>query len=344
MKTGYGLITCQAHPDDLRSEAERYRDAIEQAVEAERLGFDSVWVSEHHFVDDGYMPSVLPMCAAIAARTSRITIGTAVVLVPFYWPLRLAEDAATVDLISGGRFILGLGQGWRPEEFDAFSVPPQSRARILQDTVTVLRQAWSGGTVSGGELSSYPNVAVRPKPVAAGRIPIWIGATVERSIRRTGRIADGFIAGGGLEEPYTPEEFQRQLTWINEERETLDDAGLFTPCMFLPTYASNGSDPWSQVRDYVHYTYWKYEDMAYARSRTKASKKPPPLSRERETFLRENGIIGTPEAVAEKIRSFAEVAGSEFHFIARLYWPGMTRERQLETMRTFANSVIPLLR
>ena len=344
MKTGYGLITCQGHPDDTRSEVERYHDAIEQAVEAERLGFDSVWVSEHHFVDDGYMPSLLPMCAAIAARTSRITIGTAVVLAPFYDPLRLAEDAATVDLISGGRFILGLGQGWRPEEFDAFNVPPQSRARILQDTVITLRQAWSGGTVSGGGRLSYPHVAVRPKPVAGGGIPIWIGATVERSIRRTGRIASGFIASGNLEEPYTPEEFRSQLAWIYEERKTLDNPTPFTPCMFLPTYASTEADPWSQVRDYVHYTYWKYEDMADARSRTEPPDKPPSLSRERETFLRENGIIGSPEAVAEKIRRFAEVAGSEFHYIARLYWPGMSSEHQLETMSTFANRVIPLLR
>ena len=344
MKIGFGLITCQAHPGDTRSESERYHDAIDQAVEAERLGFDSVWVSEHHFVDDGYMPSVLPMCAAIAAKTSRIAIGTAVVLVPFYEPLRLAEDAATVDLISGGRFILGLGQGWRPEEFDAFRVSPQSRGQLLQDTVDTLRQAWSGGTVSGGDLLSYPNVAVRPKPATAAGIPIWIGATVERSIRRTGRIANGFIAGGGLEEPYTAEEFGDQLAWINEERNALGNSAAFTPCMFLPTYASTDSDPWSEVRDYVHYTYWKYEDMAYARGRTEPSKKPPPLAPGRETFLRENGIIGSSEAVAEKIQRFAEVAGSEFHYIARLYWPGMTRERQLETIHTFADSVIPLLR
>ena len=344
MKIGYGLITCQAHPDDRRTESERYCEAIEQAVEAERLGFDSVWVSEHHFVDDGYLPSVLPMCAAIAARTSHIEIGTAVVLVPFYEPLRLAEDAATVDLISGGRFILGLGQGWRPEEFEVFNVSPQNRARLLQDTVITLRQAWSEGTVTGAELFQYPDVAVRPKPVAAGGIPVWIGATVERSIRRTGRIADGFIAGGGFEEPYTPEEFRCQLAWINEERKAVDNTTTFTPCMFLPTYASTDADPWNRIRDHVHYTYWKYEDMAYARSRTGPSKKPPPLTQGRETFLRENAIIGSPEAVAEKIRRFAEVAGREFHYIARLYWPGMTRERQQETMHTFADTVIPLLR
>ena len=344
MKIGFGLITCQAHPRDTRTGTERYRDAIGQAVLAEQLGFDSVWVSEHHFVDDGYMPSVLPMCAAIAAKTGRITVGTAVVLAPFYEPLRLAEDAATVDLISGGRFILGLGQGWRPEEFDAFGVSPRSRGRLFQDTVTTLRQAWSGGTVSGGGLLSYPDVAVKPKPASASGIPIWVGATVERSIRRTGRIADGFIAGGGLQEPYTPEEFRTQLAWIHEERQALDNPPDFTPCMFLPTYASTGSDPWSQVRDYVHYTYWKYEHMAFARSRTEPSGKPPPLARERETFLRENGVIGSPEAVAGKIQRFAEVAGSGFHYIARLYWPGMSGERQLQAMHTFAESVIPLLR
>ena len=82
IRCGVGLITCQRAPGETRSNVELYADALAFAEEAERLGFDSVWVSEHHFVDDGYLPSLLPMCAAIAARTARVEIGTALLLAP----------------------------------------------------------------------------------------------------------------------------------------------------------------------------------------------------------------------------------------------------------------------
>src|SRR5438067_4545179 len=142
MRFGYGLITCQRPPDDPRSDADLYREAVERSVAAERAGFDSVWVSEHHFLDDGYMPSLLVTAAAIAQATTHITIGTAVLLAPLYEPLRLAEDAATVDLISGGRFVLGLGAGWRTEEFDVLGVPISGRGAAMRKTVKVLRGAW----------------------------------------------------------------------------------------------------------------------------------------------------------------------------------------------------------
>src|SRR4051794_40967096 len=156
MRVGYGLITCQRHPADPRSDVELYADALSLAEEAEQRGFDSVWVSEHHFLDDAYMPSLLPVCAAIAARTRRIEIGTGVLLAPLIHPLRLAEDAATVDLISAGRLILGLGLGWRDEELEAFGVASRDRVRLLEESIAVLREAWGDGLAGG--------VPVTPKP------------------------------------------------------------------------------------------------------------------------------------------------------------------------------------
>ena len=128
MRLGFALLTSQHHPDDPRSDAEIYRAAIELGVAAEAAGFDSVWTSEHHFVDDGYLPSQLPVLAAIGARTSRIRLGTGVLLAPMFDPLHLAADAAIVDLLSAGRLILGLGLGWRDEEFDGLVASPR-RAR-----------------------------------------------------------------------------------------------------------------------------------------------------------------------------------------------------------------------
>ena len=122
-QVGFGLITCQHHPDDGRTDVEIYRDAIDLAVEAERTGYDSVWTSEHHFFDDSYASSQLPLLAAIGARTTHVRLGPCVVLAPLYDPVHLAEDVATVDLITAGRLVLGLGLGWREEEFAGFGIP-----------------------------------------------------------------------------------------------------------------------------------------------------------------------------------------------------------------------------
>lgn len=338
MEFGFGLITCERYPGDPRSGVDLYADALDLAAEAERLGFDSVWASEHHFVDDAYLPSLLPMCAAIAARTSRIRVGTGVVLAPFYDPLRLAEDAAVVDLISGGRSTLGLGVGWRAEEFDALGVPIAERGRRLEAAVGILRQAWADGLVTADDRTDGVNVM--PKPAQAGGPPIWIGALEEPAIRRAGRIADGFM---GTE--VTPASFGEQVGWAREELERRGgDPSRFGLSLHLPTFAWRDGDAWERVREHAYYVEWKYEDMDGARARTGPPSPPPPLGAEEEAGLRERCLVGSPEEVVDRVAAFAEAAGGDVHFIARLYWPGMDPAVQREAMAVFADEVIPKLR
>jgi alkanesulfonate monooxygenase SsuD/methylene tetrahydromethanopterin reductase-like flavin-dependent oxidoreductase (luciferase family) len=332
MEVGFGLISCQRPAEDARSDQDLYREALELAAEAERLGYDSVWVSEHHFVDDAYMPSVLPVCAAIAARTERIRIGTALLLAPLIDPLRLAEDAFTVDLLSAGRLTLGLGLGWREEEFDALGVPLRERVARLRRAVDVLRTAGAGELVDG--------VAVTPGPAQPGGPPLWIGAMAEPAVRRAGRIADGFM---GTE--VTPESFGEQVRWAREELERAGrDPDSFTWSLHLPTFAWPGGGAWERVRDHHWYVTWKYEDMDAARSRTQPAAPTPPLPAAREAELRDSIVMGTPEQVAEQLRAFGDAAGGNLHYIARLYWPGMDPALQREAMAVFAEQVIPLVR
>src|SRR5919106_2232508 len=138
------------------------------------------------------MPSLLVLAAAIAQATERVQIGTGVLLAPLHDPLRVAEDAATVDLISGGRFILGLGAGWRNEEFEVFGVDQAARTGRVRETVHVLRGAWVPGAFSfTGNHFSFKDVNITPKPTKP--IPIWLGGFAPGAIRRAGRIGDGFL-------------------------------------------------------------------------------------------------------------------------------------------------------
>jgi probable F420-dependent oxidoreductase len=339
MRLGYGYLTCQRHPDDPRSDAELYREAIEVGMELEHAGFDSVWTSEHHFVDDGYMPSQLPLLAAIAARTSRIRLGTGVLLAPLFDPLRVAEDAATVDLISNGRLILGLGIGWRDEEFAGFGVPMGERGSRLEGHLAVLRQAWSDGLVTGDDRHyRYDGLNVTPKPAQPGGPPIWLGAHVERAVRRVGRLADGYLGG-----PTSPRSLARRMDWIREEAVAAgrDPEGI-SANLYRMTFAWSDGDAWERIRDAAWYMDWKYDDMGETRG-SRERKRPPRMTAEQEDALRSHMIVGTPQQVAERILEYADVLGAEGTYVARAHFAGLDPAVGAESRRVLAEEVLPLV-
>ena len=169
--------------------AERVQAALDMCEWADRHGAMALTVSEHHGADDGYLPSPLVMASAIAARTSNAMITVAALVAPFHDPLRLAEDAAVVDLVSGGRLVLIVGGGYLPAEFAMFDVPMSERPQRVRETFATLRAAWTG------EPFDYRGrtVQVTPAPTNPGGPMLLLGGTSEGAARRAARIADGFV-------------------------------------------------------------------------------------------------------------------------------------------------------
>jgi alkanesulfonate monooxygenase SsuD/methylene tetrahydromethanopterin reductase-like flavin-dependent oxidoreductase (luciferase family) len=157
-----------------------YRENLDQVAWAEELGFESVWLSEHHVTEDGYLPSPFPMLAALAERTRTMRLGTSIMLAPFVHPLRFAEDVAVADQLSGGRVEIGLGLGYRAREFELLDVPIAARAARTETLVETARRAWNDGTVT-------PPSHQRPEP------PLWIGGATAAAARRAARLGCGFL-------------------------------------------------------------------------------------------------------------------------------------------------------
>jgi alkanesulfonate monooxygenase SsuD/methylene tetrahydromethanopterin reductase-like flavin-dependent oxidoreductase (luciferase family) len=169
--------------------ADRYRAALDMAEWADNLGAVALILSEHHGSDDGYLPSPLPLAAAIAARTTNVRINLAALVASFHDPLRLAEDIGVVDLISEGRLDLIITNGYVGEEFAMFDQPIGRRAQRTTELVSVLRQAWTG------EPFEYRGrtVTVTPRPHQVGGPKISLGGSTEPAARRAARIGDGFM-------------------------------------------------------------------------------------------------------------------------------------------------------
>jgi len=177
---GVGIYTDMRNPPAWRRPwAEHYGRTMDRIVGAEDMGLDSVWVTEHHFFEDGYLPQPLTLAAAIAGRTRRMRIGTAVMLAPLRPSVQIAEEAAVVDLVSGGRLELGLGAGYRRPEFTAFGADPSERFRSLRRSVREIRRLWAEG-------------AATPPPVQ-DPVPIWLGLMTARGARAAGRLGTGLL-------------------------------------------------------------------------------------------------------------------------------------------------------
>ncbi len=336
MGLGFGLLSAQLRPGET-DWTRAYDETITLAVEAERLGFESVWTTEHHFVDDGYMPSLLVVSAAIAQATSRIGIGTGVILAPLHHPLRLAEDAATVQLLSHGRLRLGLGLGWSETEFGGLGADARRRGAAMEEILQILPKAWSGEPFTHeGPVYWIPTLGVRPTPPST--IPVLIGGGAEPAIRRAARHADGIFANAPADA------FVRQVGWALDECERIGrDPATFRfvhYSVLLP--GATREDAMASYRDALWAMQWKYSDMEASAARPLPAVAPPPLDVTDEQLTRGRATFaGPPEELVGALLDIRRRAGVEVELVARSHFPLLSLDAQLELMAQLAAGVAP---
>lgn len=174
------------------ADSQGYESFIQYVQDAERLGYQSFFMVEHHFTGQGQVSASLTLLAYLAARTSRIRLGTAVVVLPWHNPVLIAEQVATLDLLSGGRFDFGVGKGYRRAEFDGFCIPPEEASERFDEAIAVIRRAWTSEERFShhGKRWHFENVVVEPAPVQRPHPPLWLAAGSTESIQRAAR--EGF--------------------------------------------------------------------------------------------------------------------------------------------------------
>lgn len=322
---------------------QRWEEVLESAAVAEDSGFDGFFLPEHHFMATGFCSSPLIALAAIAARTRTLRLGTAVIVLPCYHPLKLAEDGAHLDLLSNGRLILGVGMGAVQEESRVFGVPNRELASRFEETLSVVQKAWTEDEFSfSGRHFSFSNVHVTPMPVQKPSPPIWMGGMSEPGVRRTGRMGLPWLTG------LMPRRTVLQR-WAHVYGEQCKANGHEPRVVVI-------RDGWvAEDRAAVQNVWWPYarqEHWRYVTQVTPAmAEMDPSLSRVRrleEFALEAHGedrlIVGTPDDVISSLKSFQGTLATDYVILRFRLVTGPSHQATLRCLRLFGREVIPKMR
>ena len=182
------------------SEQDRYyAEAMEQVLHAERLGYNSVWFTEHHFTRHGIVSATTSVLAYLAGVTNTIRLGTAVTVMPFHNPVQLAEQTATVDVLSNGRLDLGVGRGYQWGEFHRMNIPMDEASRRFEESMEILTRSWTSAEPFDhhGEFWSFNDLTVLPRPVQQPHPPVYVAASGADSVARVVRNDWNLLIGQG---------------------------------------------------------------------------------------------------------------------------------------------------
>jgi luciferase family oxidoreductase group 1 len=340
MAIKFGTFLLMQSPS-ARPSPEMYTRAVDMAQAAETLGFRNIWLAEHHFSTYGYVSRPAQLATYIAAKTTRLRVGTAVIVVPLHHPLVVAEEIATLDLLAGGRVDIGLGRGYQHYEFERLGLELDSARARWEESVDIILKALAGEPFTyDGKLFKIPETTVFPQPMQRPHPPIWVTAQSPESVEAAVRRGFNVLTGGFGVPIERMAEFRRLF-----DRSVAD--------MRLPRVPEVG------VQRAVYVTHNEADARAAAEEarwnmrvtlslrnhyerveRGQAIAVPAPKEPDIDDLLDRFLIIGTPDTCIRQLTRVQELVGIS-HFNCSFWFGDLEHERVLRSMHLFAREVMP---
>jgi alkanesulfonate monooxygenase SsuD/methylene tetrahydromethanopterin reductase-like flavin-dependent oxidoreductase (luciferase family) len=305
------------------------KDMSEQVRLAQRSGFASLWVPHHYLTHPMQMLAPIPMLSYLQRDAAGMTIGTNILIMPLLHPVHVAEDAVTLDLISGGRYVLGIGVGYRDAEFQTFNVSLKERAQRMNESIEIMRRLWTEDKITyQGRIFRIDDLGIGLKPQRKGGPPIWVAAVVDAAVKRAAQLGDAWLITNFAHLSVLVPQMAMYRKLLAEAKKQFPlEAPITRECYIGPTHAK----ALEECKAALQYKYGAYSSWGLDKQSEGAESFAQPF----EEFAKDRFIIGDKASVKEEIQRYQELLGVN-HFIMRVQWPGLPQDNALRTIAALA--------
>lgn len=306
-----------------------FDDLLEQAQTARDAGFSSILIGQHMVTGpEMQMFQTVPLMARLLPEIEGMQIGPGVLLLPMLSPVMVAEEAATIDWMSNGNYVLAAGLGYRTQEFEAMETRKSLRVSRLEESIHLIKRLWTEDRVSHhGKHFDISDVGASVRPKQAPHPPIWLGGDVEAAVRRAGRIADAWLGSPTA----TLSRLEELLFAYHDERRS---AGLpILPCPIIrECFVGQNEQHVERVRKgpllykYEAYAGWGHNDTSTTTKQNTA------FADKFDEYCQDRFLFGSPEQVLEDLHRYAQTLGTD-HLILRTQWPGLEQDEAINNIK-----------
>lgn len=333
----FGLVMRAQFPpeDDMQT---RFQELVAQAQVADTLGYSCLTAGMHYSHETFQAFQQIPFLSRLLAEIPNMRLNFGLILLPLHKPLDIAEQLASIDVMSGGKVICGVGLGYREVEYRAFGTPFQSRVKRFEENLEAMVRLWTEDTVDMmGSRFELKGASAPTKPLQKPHPPIWIGASVDAAIRRAARLGDCWYVG-----PHNHLDMLRQQ--VEVYKRALDEARKPFPTEFPARrevfVAKSRDEALRQCGPFLFEKYQAYQQSGLGRAMPEGDNN---LGLDFDELWRNRFLIGSPDEVAEQMLELHAATGIN-HLVMSVQWPGMPQQMALDVLHQLAKEVFPKVR